>query len=235
MEHKKDFFTQMQKLEAYFDSIYGKGHYRVETREFPISGRYYYDEDGTTKYYNIAGTMDMIVYDDKGNITDYTSEMEKLYKELNAAETKMNGMSTKEAQDEYKETVVKDIQDRIDLLTEAIEQYDETRELIEDLDKDIREGEWAVEDLEFETFEYEIELKIEIDDRDLEYLEYLLGKIEDKAFAARERISLITQQTDEIISKSKTTREAISTILGDNLSKEDKKLFYDGKIDQIDW
>lgn len=71
MEHKKDFFTQMQKLEAYFDSIYGKGHYRVETREFPISGRYYYDEDGTTKYYNIAGTMDMIVYDDKGNIDIY--------------------------------------------------------------------------------------------------------------------------------------------------------------------
>ena len=71
MEHKKDFFDQMQKLEAYFDSIYGKGHYRVETREFPIPGRYYYDEDGTTKYYNIAGTMDMIVYDDKGNIDIY--------------------------------------------------------------------------------------------------------------------------------------------------------------------
>jgi hypothetical protein len=48
-------------------------------------------------------------YDDKGNITDYTSEMEKLYKELNAAETKMDGMSTKEAQDEYKEKTVQPI------------------------------------------------------------------------------------------------------------------------------
>jgi hypothetical protein len=97
------------------------------------------------------------------------------------------------------------------------------------------ESEWAAEDLEFEAFEYEIELKIEVDDRDLQYLEYLLTKIEDKAFAAGERISLITQKTDEIISKSQTSREAINTILEGNLSPEDKELFDAGKLDQIDW
>jgi hypothetical protein len=69
----------------------------------------------------------------------------------------------------------------------------------------------------------------------LQYLEYLLGKVEDKAFAAAERISLITQETDKVISKSEKTREAIDTILGDNLSEKDKKLFDAGKLDQIDW
>lgn len=184
----------------------------------------------TAKEYGISFS-----YDEKGNITDYTSEITKLYNQLAAAENKMDKMSTKEAQDEYKEKTVQPIQDKIDALTEAIKTYEETRELIEDLDKEIMQNKWEVEDLEFETFEYEIELKIEVDDRDLQYLEYLLGKIEDKAFAASKRISLITQQTDEIISKSTTTREAMNTILGDNLTKADKKLFNAGKIDQINW
>jgi hypothetical protein len=61
--------------------------------------------------------------------------------------------------------------------------------LLEDLDKDIREKEWAEEDLEFETFEYEIELKLEVDTRELEYLEYLLSEIEDAAFKSADRLN----------------------------------------------
>jgi hypothetical protein len=120
-------------------------------------------------------------------------------------------------------------------LTELIGAYEETRELMEDLDKDIMEKEWAAEDLEFEAFQYEIELKIKVDDRDLQYLEYLLGKIEDKAFAAAERISNLTGQADLLMSKAETSQGAIDEILGNNLSEADKELFDQGKLDQIDW
>lgn len=205
------------------------------------------DEKALKKAAEEAGVK-LEIDEDTGNITNYTTEMEKLYKELNAAETKMDGMSTKEEQDEYKEKVIDDIQDRIDLLTDAIGQYEETRELIEDLDKEIMEGEWATEDLEFETFEYEIELKIEIDDTALDRLDYLLGKIEDKAFAAAERISLIfnpekdengkdidDSQFEQVISKIETTTEGINKVLGDNLRPKDLELFNSGNLDEIDW
>jgi hypothetical protein len=109
---------------------------------------------------------------------------------------------------------------------------------LEDLDKEITEKEWGLEDLEFETFTYEIELKIEIDDRELQYLEYLLGEIEDKAFAAAERIGNLTEQADLLLSKAETSRGALDEILGDNLTEDDKKLFDTldpEKINQIDW
>jgi DNA mismatch repair ATPase MutS len=76
---------------------------------------------------------------------------------------------------------------------------------------------------------------LKIDDRDLQYLEYLLGKIEDKAFAAAERIGNLTEQADLLMSKAETSRGAIDKILGDNLSEADKELFDQGKLDQIDW
>lgn len=54
----------LNRIKDYFDYRFGKGHYGVITEEFPIGG--VINIEGVDK--TIAGTMDMIVYTDDGNI-----------------------------------------------------------------------------------------------------------------------------------------------------------------------
>ena len=55
-------------LELYFDEKFGKGEYGVVTTEFPISSVLeYIDSKGVKQTMTVAGTMDMMVYDSKGN------------------------------------------------------------------------------------------------------------------------------------------------------------------------
>ena len=57
----------LNKIKDYLDKKFGKGKYRVITEEFPIGGTI--NVNGEIK--TIAGTMDMIVYTDKGDIYIY--------------------------------------------------------------------------------------------------------------------------------------------------------------------
>lgn len=139
-------------------------------------------------------------FDDEGNISNYEAQMEKLYNKLAKAEAKADpkNFKTKEAQDAYIEKNVTPLKEKIEALKEAIEQYDETRELIEDLDDEAEEkfNEW--QDNNFEILNYELELKLEVDDSELRRLEYLLSKIEDDFYSMAEAAALMigTATTD---------------------------------------
>lgn len=61
-EQKEMLAESMKTIEQMLDAKFGKGHYRVVTKEFPIGGTV--EVNGEQK--TIAGTMDMIVYTDKG-------------------------------------------------------------------------------------------------------------------------------------------------------------------------
>ena len=132
-------------------------------------------------------------FDADGNISNYESQMEALYNKLAAAEKKADpsNFKTKEAQDEFIEKHVTPLKDQIDALEELINQYDETRELIEDLDNEARDkfNEW--QDNNFEILNYELELKLEVDDAELRKLEYLLSKIEDDFYSIAEAGALM--------------------------------------------
>ena len=58
---------ELKKIKSYLDEKFGKGKYGVITNEFPIAGTITVNGQEKT----IAGTMDMIVYDTKGNIYIY--------------------------------------------------------------------------------------------------------------------------------------------------------------------
>lgn len=64
--------NDLRKLKTYFDERFGEGNYRVVTTEFPIAAKYTYtDNDGNTKVGVMAGTMDMLIYDNEGNFYIY--------------------------------------------------------------------------------------------------------------------------------------------------------------------
>ena len=66
--------ADMSKIEAHLDEKFGKGRYRVVTQEFPIGGTITVNGEVKT----IAGTMDMMVYTDTGNIYIYDFKTKRI-------------------------------------------------------------------------------------------------------------------------------------------------------------
>ncbi len=146
-----------------------------------------------------AGLGDF-TFDASGNITNYEEQMEAMYKRLAAAQEKAQpkNFSTKEAQDAYIEKNVTPLEEQIAELETAIGQYDETRELIEDLDNEARDkfNEW--QDNNFEILNYKLELDLELNDSELKQLDYMLGKIEDDYYNLAEAAALMVGETAEL-------------------------------------
>lgn len=61
---KENLKKDLDKLKQYLDNTFGKNKYKVITKEFAIGGRVLVNGEEKT----IAGTMDMLVLDNKGNI-----------------------------------------------------------------------------------------------------------------------------------------------------------------------
>lgn len=62
----------LKSLRNFFDKKFGKDKYTVVTEEFPIASKYTYtDQDGKLKEGVMAGTMDMLIYDNEGNFYIY--------------------------------------------------------------------------------------------------------------------------------------------------------------------
>ena len=137
------------------------------------------------------------VYDEAGNLTNYTQQMEALYAELRAAQDAWNAdyqNKTQEEQQEYEENILQPIQDKIDELKAAIEAYEETRELIEDLENQIDDKFYEWQDNNYEILHYELEIEIEINDLELEYIDYYLNKITDDFYTMAEAAQYMNNQ-----------------------------------------
>ena len=71
---REDLIADMSKIEAHLDEKFGKGRYRVVTQEFPIGGTITVNGEVKT----IAGTMDMMVYTDTGDIYIYDFKTKRI-------------------------------------------------------------------------------------------------------------------------------------------------------------
>ena len=128
-------------------------------------------------------------FDDQGNIINYDEIMANLFNQLEAAE-KAAGAEW----DEKEQEKINGIQERIDKVKEAISQYDETKELIQDLDQEIIDAIYEWQDNNYEILNLELEFKVEINDSKLEYIDYYLSKIEDDIYATAEAYGYLAQQ-----------------------------------------
>ena len=78
-EQKEMLAESMKTIEQMLDAKFGKGHYRVITKEFPIGGTV--EVNGEQK--TIAGTMDMLVYTDKGEFWIFDFKTKRANNEAN--------------------------------------------------------------------------------------------------------------------------------------------------------
>ena len=140
-------------------------------------------------------------FDEDGDISNYTDQMTKLYNQLIAAQNKANSFSTKDAQDAYKEATLDPIQEKINELKDAIKQYEDTRDLVEELTDDIQDkiNEW--QDRNYQMLTYEVEVKVQLDENDTKKLEYYFDKLSDNIYRAAEALGYLQGQFDPVISQ----------------------------------
>lgn len=146
-------------------------------------------------------------FDEDGDITNYTDQMTKLWEELHAAQAAANADGNA---DEDEQEAIQKIQDKIDAVSEAVDQYEETKSLIEDLDDEIQEQIYEWQDNNLELLQQEIELKIEINEDELEWLEYLLKRAESDVYKIAEAFSYLTQKQDISLKNLETYNQGLT-------------------------
>ena len=171
-------------------------------------------------------------FDETGVITNYDEIMKRQIDKYNSS------IGKNEEADEAAEEVYDDF-------IEALEQYEETNNLRQDELEKLYDLQTELADVIFEKTQYKIEIKIAVKDDELEYLDYLLSKIEDDAYSAAEAIALIGEKAENALEKTKTYSDGLLELLNnhginsieelDKLTVDDLKAknFTEDEIDQI--
>lgn len=171
-------------------------------------------------------------FDETGVITNYDEIMKRQIDKYNSSIGK-NEEADEAAEEAYDDFI------------EALEQYEETNNLRQEQLEKLYDLQTELADVIFEKTQYKIEIKIAVKDDELEYLDYLLSKIEDDAYSAAEAIALIGEKAENALEKTKTYSDGLMELLNnhginsieelDKLTVDDLKAknFTEKEIDQI--
>lgn len=108
-----------------------------------------------------------------------------------------------------------------DDLKEAIEQYNETHDLLLDEQAKLTDLLNEAFDKKLEKVQYQVELRVSINEDDMEYFDYMLSKIEDDAYAAAEAIALLGDETETTLSDIKAYTQGLEDLLANHGIKID--------------
>lgn len=134
--------------------------------------------------------------DENGVITNYDELMNKL---LNKFNNSARGEKDEEEYNKAKE-IIKQWEETADLLA------DEKQKLLDYINQEL--------DQKLEKIEYELEIRIQISDDSLKYLDYLLNKIEDQAFSTAEAINLLGDKVQENMTQNEANKKSLIDALG---------------------
>ena len=196
-----DMADAMEDASKAADRLYGKGRLdlmkknndllkqEIElTKQKKKEALKYLDEDLDAMFKAAADAGVILTTDENGLISNYTEVMTELYNELNAEVAKANRDGNAS---ESEQARIDKIQERIDALKDAMKQYDETRELIEDLDNELDEKFYQWQDNNYEMLTYELEIKLELNEDELKLIDYYLNKISDDFYQMAEAAALM--------------------------------------------
>ena len=166
-------------------------------------------------------------FDANGNVNNYDEFLSSQIDKYNAAIDSYNNMSADAQEDldkKYSDMTNKDgeyysgyedylKQTLIDGPKEALEQYEETMELLEDLGMEYDDflNEWH--DNIIGQIQTKLDTTLEITEAQLGYLEHKLSRIEDDAYSAAEAIGLMGQQMDIAQAQFNAQKSALDDLL----------------------
>ena len=148
-----------------------------------------------------------VEFDANGTITNWDKIQDKMIEEYNSHindKGEVIGMD-EDAWSEYEK--------EWERVMELFNQYDETQDLRKEALQQLQDYANQLYDLQLQEVTYVVEIKIDATDDALEILDYMLGRIEDDAWAAAEAIAFMGQKAAEIQLQNNTYTEGIRGIL----------------------
>lgn len=127
-------------------------------------------------------------------IVNYTAVLEQLYNQLKALID-----AAGETVDEAEQEAIDKLQEKIDELKSAIKTFDDTKESIENTDNDIKDKFYEWQDNNYEELSHKLELEIDINDAELQKLEYFLDKYSDNFYKMAESAALMNDKINPTI------------------------------------
>ena len=148
-------------------------------------------------------------FDENGTLTNYDELVEKAVKKYNKAVKEFNSHTTddKSAQDAFTKA-----QEDYEEFMKILDQYDETHDLWLEQMQTVLDDIMHEQELQLEKTQYEVELKINVSDDSLKYLEYVLENIEDKAYDCAEAFAYLNEMTSIYEQDSETYKKGIYDI-----------------------
>lgn len=134
------------------------------------------------------------LFDENGTITNYVEMM-------NAQIAKFNSSLSDEAEKEYNN------------FKKALENYESSQDLFQEAQKQWHEYRQKIFDAQLEKIEYKLEFRLDIDDEELKYLEYLLDRLDDAAYDTAESIANLGKQIDLANDKSQSYTQSVKELL----------------------
>lgn len=166
------------------------------------------DKEIMEKAYNEYIGGPGIEYDISGNISNFDEIQDAMFDKYNS----MANTYTDDS-DEWKI-----FEKKYELLEKYIEQYEETYDLLRDQKQELQDLINQKIDIGLEQVQYAVEVKLDIPDDKIKFLEYRLGRIDDDAFKSVEAVTLLTKKADEVYKKIQINKEALNDVLKLSLS-----------------
>lgn len=166
------------------------------------------------------------VFDENGTITNYDAIVDKAVADYNAAVDEFNSHTT---DDEGAKAAFEAAQERYDEIMEILDQYDETHALWLEQQQKVLDDIMNEQALALERTQLEVELKIDVSEDSLAYLEYMMDNIENKAYDCAEAFGYLNGMTQEYFNTAEALEGGLRGLFANQgLSDEDFQKFLEG-------
>ena len=219
----EDLVDALDKVSKASDRAFGKARVKLlqeqqrELKKLAAAQQDYLDEINQNLQQDQSNLAQVSSYvgfdvqlDENGTITNFAAIQDAMWAEYNShinEQGEVIGMD-EEAWEAYTE--------EWERIMALIEQYEETQDLRKEALQQLQDYINQIYDLELEEITYTVEINIEASEFTLEFLEYMLKKVEDDAWSAAEAIANMGLQAQEFLEESDEYKEGIEGILNNH-------------------
>lgn len=149
------------------------------------------------------------IFDKNGTITNYDKLLEEQVRLYNEAVDKFNEAYT---DDEGAKAAFEAAKERYEQFKEDLDKYEESQDLYKDQLQAIIDAENQERALRLEKTQAEVELKVNVSEDSIEYLDYALNNIENKAYDVANAFALLDKKTATYFEKSKAYVDGLKSL-----------------------
>ena len=172
------------------------------------------------------------VFDENGTITNYDAIVKKQVNAYNQAVSAYNAAYT---DDEGAKAAFEAAQERYDDFQDALSQYEETQDLFKEQTQTYIDSLNAEREKLLERTQLQVELKVNVEEDALNFLEYALDNIENKAYDCAEAFGYLNDMTIAYLGTASAYEEGLRSLFANQgLSNADFDKFISGNTATVD-